>query len=106
PFPRLAEELAGEPDPARSPVFQVLFVLQKGRRRGEDALAMAAASAAGEPGAVLDCGPLTFETLPLDEPGAQLDLSGILAEGTQGLTGRLVYNRDLFDATTVERLAG
>jgi amino acid adenylation domain-containing protein/FkbM family methyltransferase len=103
PFPRLAEELAGEPDPARSPVFQVLFVLQKGRRSGEDALA---ATAAGEPGTVLACGPLTFEPLPLDEPGAQLELSGVLAEGPRGLAGRLVYNRDLFDATTVERLAG
>jgi amino acid adenylation domain-containing protein len=103
PFPLLAERLEADRDPSRSPVFQVLCVLQKGRRSGEDAIA---ATAAGEAGAALAFGPLRLESLALAEPGAQLDLSAVLAESPRGLTGRLVYNRDLFDGVTIERWAG
>ncbi|MEA2691113.1 MAG: hypothetical protein QOJ16_500, partial [Acidobacteriota bacterium] len=102
PFPLLAERLQPDRDPSRSPVFQVVIVLQKGRRSGEDAMA---ALSAGEEGARLAFGPLLLESLALDEPGAQFDLSAVLAESPGGLVGRLLYNRDLFEAATAERMA-
>ncbi|HEV7515117.1 MAG TPA: condensation domain-containing protein, partial [Thermoanaerobaculia bacterium] len=103
PFPLLAERLQPDRDPSRSPVFQVAIVLQKGRRSGEDAMA---ALSAGAEGARLAFGPLRFASLPLAEPGAQFDLSAVLAESPGGLAGRLLYNRDLFEPATAERLAG
>ncbi len=103
PFPLLAERLQADRDPSRSPVFQAVVVLQKGRRSGEDAMA---ALSAGASGARLAFGSLVLESLPLAEPGAQFDLSAVLAESPEGLAGRFLYNRDLFEATTAERLAG
>src|SRR6185369_2227944 len=50
PFPLLAERLQADRDPSRSPVFQAVVVLQKGRRSGEDAMA---ALSAGDEGARL-----------------------------------------------------
>jgi amino acid adenylation domain-containing protein len=103
PFPLLAERLQADRDPSRSPVFQAVLVLQKGRRAGEEGMA---ALSAGASGARLAFGPLGLESLPLDEPGAQFDLSAVLAESPEGLAGRFLYNRDLFEAATAERLAG
>ncbi len=103
PFPLLAERLQADRDPSRSPIFQTVIVLQKGRRAGEDAMA---ALSAGEAGARLAFGPLLLKSIPLEEPGAQFDLSALLAESPGGLAGRFLYNRDLFEATTAERLAG
>ncbi len=103
PFPLLAERLQADRDPSRSPVFQAVLVLQKGRRAGEEGMA---ALSAGASGARLAFGSLVLESLPLDEPGAQFDLSAVLAESPQGLAGRFLYNRDLFEAATAERLAG
>jgi amino acid adenylation domain-containing protein len=103
PFPLLAERLQADRDPSRSPVFQAVIVLQKGRRSGEEAMAALSAGAAG---ARLAFGSLVLESLPLAEPGAQFDLSAVLAESPEGLAGRFLYNRDLFEAATAERLAG
>jgi amino acid adenylation domain-containing protein len=102
PFPLLAERLQADRDPSRSPIFQTVIVLQKGRRAGEDAMAALSAGAAG---ARLAFGPLLLESIPLKEPGAQFDLSALLAESPAGLAGRFLYNRDLFEVATAERLA-
>ncbi|HEV7517759.1 MAG TPA: amino acid adenylation domain-containing protein, partial [Thermoanaerobaculia bacterium] len=103
PFPLLAERLQPERDPGRSPVFQVVLVLQKGRRSGEREVA---ALAVGEAGVRLGMGPLKLESLALPDPGAQLDLTVMLAESGGELAGRLQYDRELFEAVTIDRLAG
>jgi amino acid adenylation domain-containing protein len=111
PFPRLAEELQPVRDPSRSPVFQVLFVLQQGVGRE----APLAAFALGESGPRLAFDDLTLEPLPLPERRAQFDLtlmavelaeSAGLEETGGGLAATLEYNADLFDRTTARRLAG
>ena len=103
PFALLAERLEPQRDPGRAPVIQALFVLQKGRRSGEQAIA---ALAVGKAGVRVAMGPLEFESLALPDPGAQLDLSVMLAESGGELAGRLQYDRELFEAATIDRLGG
>ena len=91
PFERLVEELRPERDPSRTPVFQVMFVLQN--------LPMPPLSSAGLVVTPLDgdVGIAKFDlTLSLQEP----------EERSGGLRGVLEYNTDLFEAATVERMAG
>jgi amino acid adenylation domain-containing protein len=102
PLPLLAERLQPERDPSRPPLFQVMFLLQKGRRSGEEGIAALWAGAAG---ARVEAGPLVLESLALPDPGAQFDLTLGLAEWEGGLVGKLQYDRDLFDGATVQRLA-
>ncbi len=125
PFPLLAERLAAERDPSRSPIFQAMLVLQGGRGPlGERlaALALGAAGAAGGTGSLdlelggleLDLGGLRLAPLPLAPRGAQLDLTlacGLLPGETAGgepagLAAALTFNADLFDGATAERLLG
>src|SRR4029079_8817622 len=87
PFERLVEELAPQRDPARSPLFQVLLVLQNvggGELRAAD---------------------LAFQPLDLAGTTAKFDLSLSLTESRDGLLGVLEYSRDLFEAATMTRLA-
>ncbi len=104
PFPRLAEELQPVRDPSRSPVFQVLFVLQP----GQGDAAPLAAFALGELGPRLAFDDLFLEPVALPERRAQYDLTLMAAElaGRGGeLAASFEYNADLFDRATVERLA-
>ncbi|MEA2690922.1 MAG: hypothetical protein QOJ16_309, partial [Acidobacteriota bacterium] len=92
PFERLVEELAVERDTSRTPLVQVVFSLENAPRLAFDL-----------PGLALAARPIEVET-------SKFDLTLTLAQGEGeaegGLTGRLRYSRDLFDATTLERLAG
>jgi amino acid adenylation domain-containing protein/non-ribosomal peptide synthase protein (TIGR01720 family) len=103
PLPLLAERLQPEREAGVSPIFQAMCVLQKGRRVEEEGLA---AIAVGEGGGRMRLGPLALETLALAAPGAQFDLSLALAETVRGLSGRLAYDRELFEAATAARMAG
>ncbi|MEU8925669.1 amino acid adenylation domain-containing protein [Kitasatospora sp. NPDC048545] len=90
PFERLVEHLAPERDLARTPLFQTMFNLQDTRAAG--------------PGWDLPGIAVSAEPLGLDV--AKFDLSMELAETDAGFTGILEYATDLFDRTTVERMAG
>ena len=64
-------------------------------------------------GGRLPLGPVTLSALALDRPPAQFDLNLMLADGAgggeaggEGLRATAVFNRDLFDRGTVERLLG
>ncbi|MEZ0372951.1 MAG: amino acid adenylation domain-containing protein, partial [Candidatus Sericytochromatia bacterium] len=88
PFEKLVEELNPERSLSHHPLFQVMFALQ---------------DAAGAS--------LTLAGLEASrhEPGGELskfDLSLDLTLKEACLAGRIEYNRDLFDATTITRLLG
>jgi amino acid adenylation domain-containing protein len=103
PFPLLVERLQPPRDPSRSPLFQVMFVLQKAQLAdGQDLTGFAL----GEPGARVDLGGLALETIPLEQGIAQFDLTLTMGEAGGRLIASFDYNRDLFDAATVARLAG
>jgi amino acid adenylation domain-containing protein len=91
PFEKLVEELRPERDLSRTPVFQVLFVLQN-----------APLNQVGLPG-------LTLAARPVEAGVARFDLTLALSETAETAeTGvlRLEHNTDLFDTPTASRFLG
>ncbi|MCP4663832.1 MAG: AMP-binding protein, partial [bacterium] len=103
PFPLLAERLQPRRSPGRSPLFQVMFVLQKAHLPGSEELA---AFALGWPGVELDLGGVVLESLPLEQRGAPFELTLMAAEWGERLQLGLQFAHDLFDPTTARRLLG
>lgn len=108
PFPLLVERLQPVRDASRSPLFQVMFVLQKARMQNDQALA---SLSLGEEGAHLELGGLKLESFALETHAAQFDLTLVMAETIADQTevalgASLQYNTDLFDAQTIARMAG
>ncbi|WP_258003824.1 non-ribosomal peptide synthetase [Fischerella thermalis] len=102
PFARLVEQLQPVRDPSHSPLFQVMFVLQKAHLLNESGLA---AFALGETGARIKLGELELESLALEQRIAHFDLTLMMAEVDETLSASWQYNTDLFDAATITRMA-
>jgi natural product biosynthesis luciferase-like monooxygenase protein len=103
PFPLLVERLQPVRDAARSPIFQVMFILQKAYLLDADGLA---SLAVGESGARVVLGELPMESVMVKQQAAQFDLTLVMAEVDGYLSASIQYNTDLFDATTMVRMAG
>ncbi|WP_233166665.1 non-ribosomal peptide synthetase, partial [Archangium sp. Cb G35] len=88
PFEKLVEELLPARDLSRSPLFQALFTLQN-----------APLESLRLPG-------LSFQPLPADSATSKFDLSLFLSESPEGFSGVFEYNTDLFDSSTLRRMAG
>ncbi|MDY7091406.1 MAG: amino acid adenylation domain-containing protein [Acidobacteriota bacterium] len=88
PFELLVQELQPDRDLSRSPLFQVLFILQ---------------NTPLEPLHLPDLALLPWD---LSTDAAPFDLTLSLSQRGEAVAGELSYRRDLFDATTVERWAG
>ncbi|PTA47254.1 non-ribosomal peptide synthetase/MFS transporter [Micromonospora sp. RP3T] len=91
PFAKVVHELGLPRDVSRSPVFQTMFVLQNyemGRFRG-----------------VSRSDEVTFEWTPMELQATRFDFELHAVETVDGLWGKLVFNTDLFDRATVERMA-
>jgi amino acid adenylation domain-containing protein len=88
PFEKLVEELRPERDASRTPLFQVMFALQNA------------------PMPALDLGGLRLEPVEHDSGASRFDLTMSLQEVPgRGILGTVEYNADLFDPTTMDRLA-
>jgi len=87
PFEQLVKELNPKRDMSRNPFFQVSFALQNVPLSG------------------LDLAGLTVERVELGDTMAKFDLEGHLQESEEGLRASFVYNTDLFDPPTIDRLA-
>jgi len=101
PFFRLIEKIQPNRDPSRSPLFQVMFVLQKTPR-----VPRALAFAMGQPGVRMSLAGLELESIGLEQHVARFDLDMMIAEDDGAMSGYLQYNADLFDAATVARMEG
>lgn len=101
PFELLVSKLQPERDPARSPLFQVMFAFNQARLLKDEGLA---AFALGEAGAQMELGELTLEAVSLEQRVAQFDLTLAVAETGDELLASLEYNSDLFEAATVKRM--
>lgn len=88
PFDRVVEALNLPRDLSRAPLFQVMLILQN------------------TPPATYRPAGLVMSQLDVDAGGAKYDVTLSLVAGEHGMTGQLEYNTDLFDAATIERLAG
>ncbi|MEH1943849.1 MAG: amino acid adenylation domain-containing protein [Nostoc sp.] len=86
PFEKLVEELQTERDLSRSPLFQVMFVLQS-----EQVLA-------------LEIPGLSLKAIEVESKTAKFDLTLKLQETTENINGCFEYNADLFDADTISRM--
>ncbi|MGE3536498.1 MAG: amino acid adenylation domain-containing protein [Candidatus Tectimicrobiota bacterium] len=103
PFPVLVERLQPARDPSRTPLFQVMFVLQQARHLNDRALA---ALALGNATAHFELAGLAMEVIPLPQQAAQCDLSLSLAEVEGSLVASLQYSTALFTAERMQRLLG
>jgi amino acid adenylation domain-containing protein/non-ribosomal peptide synthase protein (TIGR01720 family) len=101
PFDLLVERLQPERDPSRSPIFQVMFTLQKAHLLDEQGLSLFALN---EAGAQMELGGLRLESLALEQRAAQFDLALAMSEVDGELSASLEYNTDLFEAATVARM--
>jgi amino acid adenylation domain-containing protein len=88
PLEKLLDELDVPRDLSRTPLFQVVFVLQNA------------------PAGAVDVAELSLAPVEVETKTTKFDLTLDLAETLDGFRGVLVYNADLFDATTIERMAG
>jgi pristinamycin I synthase-3/4 len=86
PFERLVEELQPSRSLSHTPLFQVMFMLQN--------------APVGE----LKLQDLTLSEIDTGVSTAKYDLSLSMTESEEGLNGSLIYNTDLFDAETIQRL--
>jgi amino acid adenylation domain-containing protein/non-ribosomal peptide synthase protein (TIGR01720 family) len=103
PFALLVRQLQPERDPSRSPLFQVMFTLNKAQLSGEEAMG---AFSLGEEGARMNLGGLPLESMRLEQRIAQFDLSLTMVEAGNELSASLEYNTDLFDTATIKRMLG
>nr|WP_306432917.1 non-ribosomal peptide synthetase [Streptomyces harenosi] len=91
PFADLVAELVPKPDPAHSPLFQIMFNL------------VPAAGPAAPDGGL--GGGLASVPVPIDTEVAKFDLHLALRETPTGLEGRLEYSTDLFARPTAQAMA-
>ncbi|WP_261991509.1 non-ribosomal peptide synthetase, partial [Streptomyces sp. OR43] len=106
PFEQLVDELVGERDRSRTPLFQVMFTYEsqepgalpgRGDLFGPDALAT---------DFLADSLPAKFDLLlTLGDGDGHRDSDGS-GDGRGGLVGELQYSTALFDTSTVERMIG
>ncbi|WP_169218415.1 non-ribosomal peptide synthetase [Brasilonema sp. UFV-L1] len=93
PFPVLVERLQPLRDPSRSPLYQVAFVWDRSRQ-SEGQLSL------------MDSDGLIVESITPESKGAAFDLTLTIFDVTGPLKGIWKYNTDLFDSSTIERMAG
>jgi amino acid adenylation domain-containing protein len=91
PFPLLVDRLQPARDPSRTPLFQANFAWEK--------------PAGGVEGGAFKLGNLVLEPFPFEQKTTKFDLTLMVLEG-KALHCTLQYNSDLFDAATIERMAG
>jgi len=87
PFDKLVEVLQPERDVSRSPLVQVVFSLQNTSQ------------------SVVELPDLTFQPLDIAIESAKFDLFLAVSETETELQARLQYNTDLFDESTIARMA-
>jgi amino acid adenylation domain-containing protein len=101
PLALMVERLRPERNPSRSPLFETLFVLQRFEQFG----ALSSLLNAGGGACNSDFGGLAVRPYALAQQEGQFDLSLGLVEIDDCLAGGFKFATDLFDETTISRMA-
>ncbi len=101
PFALIVKRLQPLRDSSRSIIFQASFVLQK-LQQTPDVLKLYSAQI----GTTIKWGGLVLEPYEVPQQEGQFDLDLEMMEGSSSVVGALKYNTDLFDGSTIERMAG
>jgi amino acid adenylation domain-containing protein len=88
PFEKLVEELRPERTLSHAPLFQVMFALQNVPKR------------------TVEIEELKLSAMDHDVGVERFSLTLLVSEGSHGLAVAFSYSTDLFDATTIARMAG
>lgn len=102
PLALVAEDLQPDRDPAYPALFQVMFSFQKSGPGHDEGLV---ALALGEPGARIEFDDVTMESFGSTHDATQLDLTLSMAETGEDFAASFQYNSDLFDHSTILRMA-
>jgi amino acid adenylation domain-containing protein len=102
PFSLLVKRLQPRRDPARSPLFQVMFVLEKAQRPDKQGCSL---FITGHAGKRLDVNGLVLESSRLRQQTVEYDLRLLIEEVDGLLFAALQYSSALFDPTTAARMA-
>jgi amino acid adenylation domain-containing protein len=100
PFPVLVERMRPARDGSRPPIFNIMFLLQKSHL-ADEALSLLALR---QEGVKISVSGLDLESVRIEQAIAQYDLVLAVAEVEGRITCALEYNRDLYDAATIERM--
>lgn len=98
----LVERLRPPRELSRPPLCQVMFVLDKPHRIGQQG---ASEFAAVETGLRMNSGELVLESVALERRAATLDLVLLIIETQESLAASMRYNSDLFNAATIARMS-
>ncbi len=103
PFSAVVDQVAPDRDPSRSPLFQALFVFEKPQLFEDQPVV---SFVVGEAGARMMLGDLELESLPFAmQREGQFDLTLVAGEVDGGVSLAFDYNTELFEASTVARMA-
>jgi len=97
PFFELVKRINPERDQTSTPIFQTIFNLVKTTQMSLDGTI-----ASG----IVRLGHLTLERFPLEQQEGQFDLDLTVLDTGERMPATLKYSTDLFDAGTIERMAG
>jgi amino acid adenylation domain-containing protein len=87
PFEQVVNAVQPERDMAYAPLCQIVFHLE---------------NISSE---VLELADITLKTIEIDSTSAKFDLTLTMSEHEEGIHGEFEYNSDLFERTTIERMA-
>lgn len=100
PFPLLVERLQPKRDPSRSPLVQVMFILQ----RPPQAKGLWDLIGPGSSSARVSWGGLDVEPFELAQMEGQFDLTLEMIQAGESLGGVFKYNTDLYEPATIARM--
>jgi amino acid adenylation domain-containing protein len=103
PFPLIVERLHIKRDPARTPLVQATFTLERAQRPSEAGTMLLFFSPSA---ARRDVAGVPTMPFPIEQRTCQTDLELVVEEGDGTIEGVFRYNADLFDRATIERMAG
>jgi amino acid adenylation domain-containing protein len=101
PFPLIVEQLRPVRDPSRSPLFEILFSLQRFDQLRELEPVLVPGTSA-----TIDFGGLRMGSYALDQQEGQFDLTLQVVDWSGPISLQFRYNADLFDEGTIARLSG